>query len=340
MSVRYRPMEPRDAQPCADVVARHPVVSSRYGKTIQYLVPAWLKLLGSDGFIAAVFEEQQGGRTRVLGAGIGVFVTDEFLAELKSVPSFWIGPELADRVVRGRSPVLSDRQVSDANASGGLNIVVWQRGVLPEELARAEISNTIMAAFVEFHRGFLLKELVVQAETVEHVGSCRSIGAFLWKAARASYERYDQLAPEKLVKEPHVLGLSRDLACKLSGSWGASAFLYHPPRFGFSRSEQRLLSCGLGGGTDQEIADKLGISLVSVKKTWRAVYQRVGTIAPELALTPAPENERSSERGKAKKQRLLAYVREHPEELRPVSRKLLQPTRVPSAAARVLRQSP
>ena len=30
------------------------------------------------------------------------------------------------------------------------------------------------------------------------------------------------------------------------------------------------------------------------------------------------------DRGKQKKQRLLAYLREHPEELRPVSRKLLQ----------------
>jgi DNA-binding CsgD family transcriptional regulator len=98
--------------------------------------------------------------------------------------------------------------------------------------------------------------------------------------------------------------------------------LAHPPRFGFIRSEQRLLSCGLDGGTDQEIADTLGISLVAVKKRWRAIYERTGAIAPELAPDLPPGDGRSGERGKAKKQRLLAYVREHPEELRPVSRNL------------------
>jgi DNA-binding NarL/FixJ family response regulator len=322
MSVRYRPMEPRDARACAAVVARHPVVGPRYGKTIEYLASAWLKLLGRDSFVAAVFEEERGSGPAVLGAGVAVFVTDEFLLDLKSIPPFWIGPELAARIHRGKSPVLTDRQVRDANTSGGLNIAVWQRGVLPKDIARAEICNTIMSAFVDFHRGFLLKELVVQAETAEHVESCRTIGSFLWNPAKAAYQRLDGTTPDELLNEPHVLGLSRDLASKLGGSWGASAFLYHAPRFCFSRSEQRLLSCGLGGGTDQEIADKLGISLVAVRKRWRAIYERVGAISPELAPNPIQEDGGSGERGKAKKQRLLAYVREHPEELRPVSRRL------------------
>lgn len=321
MSIRYRPMEPRDARACAAVIANHPVVASRYGKTIQYLAPAWLKLLGSDGFVAAVFEDQQGSRNTVLGAGVAVFVTDEFICELKSTP-FWIGPELAVRIHRGKSPVLSDKQLRDANTSGGLNLAVWQRGVLFKDIDRAEIGNTMMAAFVDLHRGFLLKEQVVQAETAEHVGSCRSLGALLWDAATRCYEPFDGLAPERLVTAPHVLGLSRGLAHEPRVSWGASMFLYHAPRFGFNRSEQRLLSSGLAGGTDLEIADKLGISLVAVRKRWRAIYERVGRVAPELVPNPFPGDAGIGERGRAKKQRLLAYVREHPEELRPFSPKL------------------
>jgi hypothetical protein len=322
MSIRYRPMEPRDAQACAATVARHPVLGPRYGKNIEYLVPTWLKLLETDSFVAVVFEEQQGSRNTVLGVGISVFVTDEFLQELKSSP-FWLGPELVLRIVQGKSPVLSGSQLRDANTSGGLNIAVWQRGVLPGEVTRAEISNTIMKAFVEAHRGFLQKEIVLQAETAEHAESCRTIGAFLWNAAVGSYEGMDGVPAERLLRGPHVLGMSRDLASKLGGSWGASAFLYSPPRFGFSRGEQRLLSRGLEGGTDEEIADKLGISLVAVRKRWRAIYDRVAEIAPELAPNLVLENGRSGERGKSKKQRLLAYVREHPEELRPISRRLL-----------------
>jgi hypothetical protein len=322
MSIRYRPMEPRDAPACAAIVARHPVLGPRYGKDIQYLVPAWHRLLESDSFVAALFEEQRGSQNTILGVGMDVFVTDEFLQELKSSP-FWLGPELAVRIAKGRSPLLSDKQLRDANTSGGLSTATWQTGVLPEAVGRAEINLTIMTAFVDLHRGFQLKEVVAQAETLKHLEACQTIGTFLWNTAAGSYQGYNGVAPEQLLREPHVIGLTRDLAARLGGSWAASTFLYQPPRFGFSRGEQRLLSCGLEGGTDEEIADKLGISLVAVRKRWRAIYDRVGEIAPELAPILVSEDGGTGERGKAKKQRLLAYAREHPEELRPISRKLL-----------------
>jgi DNA-binding CsgD family transcriptional regulator len=324
MAIRYRPMEPRDVRACAAVIARHPVVASRYGEAIQYLAPAWLKLIGSDGFVAAVFEEQQGSKTTVLGAGVATFVTDEFVRELKTPRHYWIGPEIVRRIHQGRSPVLSDKQVSEANTAGGLNVAVWHTGVSPEDLARPEAGNSVMASFIEMHRGFLLKELVFQVETVEHVGAVRAIGAFFWNVATRCYGPLT-LPAETVLKKCHVLGLTAELGSHLHGFWGASIFVYQRPRFGFSRSEQRLLSCGMAGGTDGEIADELGISLVGVRKRWRTIYERVGTIAPELSGPNGFSREgETSERGRAKKQRVLAYVRNHPEELRPVCRTLLK----------------
>jgi hypothetical protein len=55
-----------------------------------------------------------------------------------------------------------------------------------------------------------------------------------------------------------------------------------------------------------------------VKKTWRLIYERVTAKSPGLIPDQAPE-ELTSERGKEKKQRLLAHLREHPEELRPAT---------------------
>ena len=125
--------------------------------------------------------------------------------------------------------------------------------------------------------------------------------------------------------EPRNTGMSRDLAASLGGSWVGSLFIdYAPPQFCFSRSEQRLLSSALRGGTDEELGHELGISLAAVKKTWRVIYDRVAECRPELVPTNAPSEEWTQDRGKQKKQRLLAYVREHPEELRPVSRKQLR----------------
>jgi hypothetical protein len=40
-----------------------------------------------------------------------------------------------------------------------------------------------------------------------------------------------------------------------------SLFIYQPPQFGFRPSEQRLLMVAREGGTDEELAEELGISL-------------------------------------------------------------------------------
>jgi hypothetical protein len=109
-------------------------------------------------------------------------------------------------------------------------------------------------------------------------------------------------------------------------SWTFPLFVYQPPQCGFNRSEQRLLLSALGGGTDEELAGALQISVSAVKKTWRSIYERVGACLPQLLPHPAMDVE-SGERGREKKQHLLAYLREHPEELRPVSRRLLKQNR-------------
>ena len=43
-----------------------------------------------------VFEEiGMNTRVRMVGAGLGAFVREDFIRELKTPPFFWIGPELA-----------------------------------------------------------------------------------------------------------------------------------------------------------------------------------------------------------------------------------------------------
>jgi len=79
-----------------------------------------------------------------------------------------------------------------------------------------------------------------------------------------------------------------------------------------------LLLAALGGRTDEDITETLEISLSAVKKTRRSIYERVTAQSPGLIPDQVPE-ELTSERGKEKKQRLLAYLRERPEELRPAS---------------------
>lgn len=331
MSIRHRPMRPKDVLECVEIVAAHPIMGPRYGCAIADLGPAWSRLLSCKGFCStAVFEEVGKTGPQILGVGISVFVTDAFLRELKTRPFFWIGPELAKRVARGNhSPLLTQGQIQEANSLGGLNLVVWQACIRIEDIARVEIWNELMLAFLEYHRGFLLKELVAQGESMQHLEGIRNTGGFLLKSGDVCFGDFDGKPFQELLLEPHIVGLTREMALKQLGSWIGSLFLYQPPQFGFSGSEQRLLLSALAGGTDEELSDDLGISLSTVKKTWRSAYDRVAACLPELIPNNSQPDSEASKRGRDKKQHLISYLREHPQELRPASRKLLQQRAAP-----------
>jgi hypothetical protein len=319
-------MHPSDIPGCVEVIASHPVQGKWYGRAIEDLPAAWSRML-TCGIpnTSTVVEAILGARPKIVGVGVSAFVSDDFMRELKSAPSFWIGPELARRVRRGDSPVLTEKQIREANTRGGLNLAVWQGTICKEEMQTSEVGRGLMRAFVDVHQGYLLKEFVGQAESLGQLEGIRLSGGQVWNFAEGRYTDLPENA-EEVLREHHLTGMTREIAMGRPGSWGVWAgmlFLYRQPRLGFSASEQRLLLSALDGGTDEELSHKLRLSLTTVKKTWRAIYDRVAAFNPDLILTNGSEEKSSHERGRAKKQRLIAYLREHLEELRPYSRKLL-----------------
>jgi DNA-binding NarL/FixJ family response regulator len=314
-------MQPNDVRACAEIVAMHPVVGPRYGDTIADLRPAWLKLLGQKAFRPVVFEDGQGLDRRIIGCGIATFVSDDFMSTLKKPPFFWAGPELVRRVIGGRSPLLSDKQVREANYDGGLNLLVWESTVRAEDSSRKDVIQALFAAFAENYRGFRLKELISHSVTAEQLEGMLQSGGMHVNADGRYADGVKKPLPE-VVAEPHYFGITRDLALRRFGTWIGLLFAYEAPRFRFRPSEQQLLSAALRGGTDEELADELGISLSAVKKTWRLIYDRVAACNAGIDLNghdPVPTVSEVSERGKEKKRRLLAYLRDHLEELRPAA---------------------
>ena len=150
---------------------------------------------------------------------------------------------------------------------------------------------------------------------------------------------------------PHIVGITRELEQSRrgdwSGSWVGALFEYEAPVLGFSRGEQSLLSAAISGTTDEQLAATLEISLPTIKKMWVSIYNRVEDHRPALIAEtddPPVRNARvmaagadpgravagllesgasAGSRGREKRRRLLAYLRQHPEELRPVARALL-----------------
>jgi DNA-binding CsgD family transcriptional regulator len=275
-------MRPGDVRECAQMVAEDPVVGPRYGRAIAHLASAWLRLLDWRAFRSVVFEDLGGPRPRLIGVGISAFVTDDYAHAIKRPPLLWVGPDLVRRVMAGAPPLLTDRQMQVANTSTGLRNYVWHGCTRIEVRTRPEVHNCVITAFVEQHRGYFLSELLAQGEGEQQVEMILNTGTLLWSGTAGGYVVAPADSRKRLLSEPHILGLTRELALGQIGSLVGSLFIHQPPQFGLRPSEQRLLTTALEGGTDEELAEDLGISLSAVKKAWRTIYQRIAGSQPAL----------------------------------------------------------
>jgi hypothetical protein len=327
MPLQWRPMERKDVAECSEIIAAHPRIGPRYGPAIKNLGRVWLRLLGSEAMTTAVFEELERGRTGIFGVGVGVFVRDQFIRELKAPPQFWYGPELVKRILSGNSPVLSDKEVREANSREGLNELVWETLTLQSHSKRADVYHLMGRTYIQIHRGFRLKEMITsQAESQERLQWAIDAGGLYWDPKSVRYVKSLKNGSEQFVKNPHIVGITRELEFGRPGSWVGTLFDYQQPRFYFSAGEQRMLSRAISDptGTNPALAKILDVSLPTVKKMWLSIYERVAEIAPELigGAKIGAENKRGTE----KRRHLLAYLQEHPEELRPVAPRRRQKT--------------
>jgi hypothetical protein len=321
-------MQPSDVRESAEIIAKHPVIGPRYGSVIADLPAAWLRLLACQPGFAWVFHAEEGPRAPICMVGVGVIVNDDFVRDLKTPPHFWFGPELTKRILRGDSPLLSEKRLRDANSNGGLNYITWEGCALREFESNPELYRFVMDVFIHVHRGYLWNEVISsQVESTERLHWTLKTGGLLWDAAADRYVDSLNGDAEEIVHRPHVIGVRRkelmerpDLS---AASWVGSLFDYHPPLLGFNHSEQRVLASALMGATDEQLSSTLGISVPAIKKTWASIYHRVADQLPELVRDALQSDAGGAPRGREKRRELLAYLREHPEELRPVSRKLL-----------------
>jgi DNA-binding CsgD family transcriptional regulator len=321
-------MQPGDVQEAAEIIAQHPVIGPRYGSAIADLPTAWLRILATEAATTFVLQAEEADDAPICGANVTVIVSDDFVREIKTPPLFWVGPELTKRILRGNSPLLSETQLRDANSRGGLNLLVWEGCPRHELEFDPEVFRCAMDAFIHMNLGYLWKEAIsTQPESGGRLHWAMKTGGWFWDAAAGCYVESFNGDAEATVRKPHIVGVTRkDLlenSWSSAGSWVGRLFDYHPPLFGFSRGEQRVLALALSGATDEQLSARLNISLPAIKKTWISIYRRVADQMPDLVHNGFQSDMGAAARGREKRRDLLAYLREHPEELRPVSRKLL-----------------
>jgi hypothetical protein len=309
------------SQDLAECYALHEALRLPYTKRSWRVLPEMWRTLLSKGamLLCPVADCTKLVGSRIVSFGASVFVTDEFCLEVRSKLSPYLGVELARQYLSRQLPVLNREQIAQANAGDGLNVMMcfqgWtQDGLSAEQLfaVRAKQSEALHLAL----SGYRVKEFLANPLGADTSQWLLDAGARL-RRDYSSYFRKNHLPKPESSRQPYLVGLTKQDAFTHPGSNLAGLFVYTTPRFHFNRSQRVLLRHALMGETCEELAKSLSISHYTVKKRWHAIYDRVADVDSELLPQPIAYGLHATSRGPERRRRLLNYLRQHFEELRP-----------------------
>lgn len=193
-------------------------------------------------------------------------------------------------------------------------------GILSAGSASNDLKDTFFRAallgtsFVEHFAGYRFNRVLKEAIGQPRIDLARATGTY--RVVAEFPETGSALAvatPESVLSAPY--------------SVAASLYRYQKPVLRLRPAEQKVLAAALAGKTDAELSAELGSSIEAVKKRWMSIFDRVDEFKPEILNNPGPE---SDSRGPQKRHRVVAYIRTHPEELRPYAwESIRQKIRVP-----------
>lgn len=309
--MRFRQTRPGDLVTALGFIPE----SFGYAPALRAKLPAlWDELIRKGQLGTGVVENAALPMGRqVVGVGLTSFVENGYIDAELADPRPGLNARLMEAIASGRSPLLDRRRIAEGNAKGDLTLVALHFASPRYDDLDLDALKTL-AASLELLRlitaGYSTRRLII--EVADEI-----CARFLESAGMPVLADFSAQAAQRgngigTRAERHCL-MSIDRAELPIGSAMWMTLLGGTPRFGFSPAEQKVLFSALLHEADSEIAAELCISPDTLSKHWRSIYNRV------LAADPLffPAHDRAEGRGRGKRRRLLRYIEEHMEELRP-----------------------
>ena len=284
-------------------------------------IEVWRKLMRSRSFQAAVIEANPPiAGHRIVAFGAAAFVSRAFAEEELSNPRPGLNARIIASIASGQPVVLNDHQLRFANTEGGLDLVIlygtWRKDVLSvEHVSEAQMLLTL--SFQLLYQGFRFHRLT--SECTDEVETKYLESNPGWRTV-SDYSEFYAKHPDILPNRHNTLVVATaEHATRIAGSVLKMLFQYREPVLRLRQTDRDLLNAAITGLTDEELARHLDVPLPALKKRWRSLFE-LASAHPNLF--PQISNGRDAEgRGRQKRQFILNYVRDHPEELRPFEHK-------------------
>jgi DNA-binding CsgD family transcriptional regulator len=252
----------------------------------------------------------------VEGFGLSVFVSDEFAEDYFANPRPGVTLDYFMALREGRRVHLTGREIAERNGGTGLNVLVLHFGSIHTDFAQHDtqaLHALVGSSFFFAHGGYRVRSILAEtygpaATEYAKAGQFRVLADF----AAQNPSAFETTPPDE---RPHLVGMRREWV--QGAAWYPLAQLFVPalPRIYFRGTQRRVLERALLGEPDPLIAQALGISLHTVRSTWKSAIERAAEAVP--GLFPGEPSVEGSRRGPEKRSHLIGYLREHMEELRP-----------------------
>ena len=300
----WRPISEADLAPCLDT---QPACLGDQIVGRPAALGVWRSFLAKPSFQGTVIESEFPiAGHKIVGCGLGVFVTAAFADREVSEPRPGLNSRIVAGVAAGEPILLSRAEIGEGNAGEGLDFVnmygTWRDGILNSDQL-AEVHALLGTSFVEHFAGYRFNRVLKEAIGASRIALARATGTY-------------RLVGEFPESESALAVVNRETALAAPYSAAAAIYRYRAPVLRLRPAEQELLAAALSGKTDAELSAALGLSVEATKKRWLSIFDRVDQYKREI-LSQADAD--SEGRGPQKRHRVVAYVRTHPEELRPFS---------------------
>jgi hypothetical protein len=309
--ISWRPIRPAELEKCLSINPKgmgHEIVGRARA------LAAWQGLLKSRSFQSFAIESDEPIQGhRIVGFGASVFVSAAFVERETADPQPGLNARLISSIASGQAVVLTAKQVGYENAQGCLHLVVLQGGSMLDILTPEQCQDVLRQVSLAVPYcldGYRVRRALMEATSAKEIGYAKLF--LIWKV-QSTLEDFHRHNPGNSWNRDRALFAidvpDRPYFLVLGGH-------HREPVLGLRSSDQELLAAALKGSTDMELAKELRLKLPTLKKRWASIYNRVAIAKPDL-LPGFDDNLDRQARGRQKRHRLLAYVREHPEELRP-----------------------
>src|SRR5262245_10948145 len=300
----WRPITEADLSKCLDIQPAC-IGDGIVGRSAA--LRAWRDLLDSPAFQANVIESDRPlAGHKIVACGMGVFVTRAFADREIRNPRPDLNSRIISGVASGESVVLSRAQIGAGNAGEAIDFVnmygTWCDGIMNADQL-AEVQALLGTSFGDHFAVFRFNRVRKEAIGQSRIALARAAGTY-------------RLVAEFPESKSALVVVTRESVLTAPYSVAATMYRYQAPVLRLRPAEQRLLAAALVGKTDAELSADLGLSIEAIKKRWTSIFDRVDESKHDIL---SPSDADTDSRGPQKRHRVVAYVRAHPEELRPFS---------------------